>query len=87
MTASKRFLAVLSVLGALECVASAQPTISAVLNGASYTAVVAPGCWVAVFGTNLATAAVSAQRVPLPLTLVGVSVTLMNPLMASPRRT
>lgn len=76
MTASKRFLAVLSVLGALECVASAQPTISAVLNGASYTAVVAPGCWVAVFGTRLATADVSAQTVPLPLTLGGVSVTV-----------
>lgn len=76
MTASKKFLAVLSVLGALECVASAQPTISAVLNGASYTAVVAPGCWVAVFGTHLATADVSAQTVPLPLTLGGVSVTV-----------
>jgi uncharacterized protein (TIGR03437 family) len=76
MTASKRFLTMLPVLAALECVASAQPTISAVLNAASYSAVVAPGCWVAVFGTNLATVSLSAQTVPLPVTLGGVSVTV-----------
>ena len=76
MTASRRFLAMLAVLAALECVASAQPAISAVLNAASYSAVVAPGCWVAVFGTNLATAPLRAQAVPLPVTLGGVSVTV-----------
>lgn len=76
MTATRRFLGIVAVVAALECVASAQQTISAVLNGASYTAVVAPGCWAAVFGTNLASAPVMAQAVPLPVTLGGVSVTV-----------
>lgn len=61
---------------ALSCVAAAQPAISAVLNGASYNAFVSPGCWVAIFGTNLALSAASAQAVPLPTNLGGVSVTV-----------
>jgi uncharacterized protein (TIGR03437 family) len=58
---------------ALQYVASAQPVVSAVLNGASYSAAVAPGGWVAIFGANLA---VSAQNTSASLgtTLAGVSV-------------
>src|SRR4030095_14026083 len=44
--------------------------------GASYTAVVSPGCWVAIFGRNLAPAALSAQADPLPAALGGVSVSV-----------
>src|SRR5688500_11763762 len=76
MTAIRGFLRILALAAALERVASAQPAISAVLNSASYTAVVAPGCLVAVFGTNLAAASLNAQAVPLPFTLGGVSVTV-----------
>ena len=46
-----RIFALVVAASALECDAWAQPAISAVLNGASYSAVVAPGAWVAIFGT------------------------------------
>ncbi len=72
----KRIPAVLVLAGALACVASAQPVVSAVLNGASYSAAVSPGCWVAIFGSNLASASLTAQTVPLPPTLGGVSVSV-----------
>ena len=71
-----RVFAVVAALGVLAGVAPAQPTVSAVLNGASYSAVVAPGSWVAIFGTNLASAPLSALAVPLPVTLGGVSVSV-----------
>ncbi len=58
------------------CIASAQPVVSAVLNGASYSAIVSPGCWVAIFGTNLAAVPASAQLVPLPDMLGGVSISV-----------
>src|SRR5437016_4959698 len=65
-------------------VAFAQPKVSAVLNGASYSAVIAPGTWVAIYGTNFAAAPLSAQSVPLPAMLGSVSVnvgTLAAPLL------
>ena len=34
--------------------AVAQPTIGTVLNGASYNEMLAPGCWMVIYGTNLA---------------------------------
>lgn len=51
-------------------------TISAVLNAASYTNNLAPGTWAAIFGINLATSTATAQSVPLPDELGGVSVTV-----------
>lgn len=66
----------LAVLGLLSCLASAQPAVSAVVNGVSYDAVVSPGCWVTIFGSNLAPSAMSASGVPLPLVLGGVSVSV-----------
>lgn len=59
-----------------SALASAQPSVSAVLNAASYSAVVAPGSWVAIFGTNLASASQGAPAVPLPTALGGVSVSV-----------
>ena len=44
----------LACSAAALCLAAAQPVVSAVLNGASYSAAVAPGCWVAIFGADLA---------------------------------
>lgn len=50
-------------------------TIQSVLNAASFTTNFAPGTWVAIFGTNLAPAAVAAQSAPFSTQLGGVSVT------------
>lgn len=53
-----------------------QTVVQSVLNGASYSGNVAPGTWVAIFGTNLATTTTIAPKVPLPTQLGGVSVTV-----------
>lgn len=71
-----RTLKVLVLSGALACVASAQPVGSAVLNAASYSALVSPGCWVTIFGRNLARISATAAAVPLPTALGGVSVSV-----------
>ncbi len=76
MKTIKRTLACLVVAAALAGVASARPLVTAVLNGASYSEVVSPGCWVAIFGNDLAPSRVSAETVPLPTTLGGVSVSV-----------
>src|SRR5947209_4556684 len=60
----------------LACVAPAQPVVSAVLNAASYEALVSPGCLVTIFGSNLAPAPATASAVPLPSTLGGVSISV-----------
>ena len=51
-------------------------TILAVVNAASYTTSVAPGSYVAIFGTQLAPAPMGAPSVPLPVLLNNVSVTV-----------
>jgi uncharacterized protein (TIGR03437 family) len=53
----------------------AQPVVQAVLNGASYSGSVAPGTWVAIYGSGFATSNATATVVPLPFQLGGVSVT------------
>jgi uncharacterized protein (TIGR03437 family) len=50
--------------------------IQTVLNAASYSQRVAPGTWVAIFGTQLAPVPVAAQSVPFPSQLGQVSVTV-----------
>lgn len=60
----------------LSTPAAAQPTISAVLNGASYDAGAAPGSIISIFGAGLASQTVQAANVPLPTTLGGTSVTI-----------
>jgi uncharacterized protein (TIGR03437 family) len=52
------------------------PLVSGVLNGASYVGSISPGTWIAIFGTNLAPSVASAQSVPLPTQLNGVSVSI-----------
>ena len=76
MKTIQRTFACLVVSGALAGVASAQPVITTVLNGASYSAVVSPGCWVAILGNRLAPLSVSAENVPLPTKLGGVTVSV-----------
>jgi uncharacterized protein (TIGR03437 family) len=65
------------LLAASICVfpANAQ-SIDAVLNAASYTTIVAPGTWVAIFGTQLAPGSLAADSVPFPTQLNGVSVSV-----------
>ncbi len=54
----------------LGCLAAgAQPSVGAIVNGASYTPSVSPGCLISIFGTNLAPSTVAATNVPLPTTL------------------
>ena len=51
-------------------------TIANILNAASFTPVVAPGCWVAIFGSGLAASSFAGQSVPFPTQLNGVSVSI-----------
>jgi uncharacterized protein (TIGR03437 family) len=63
--------------------AYAQPTIAAIVNGASFEPVVAPGSLVAIFGKGLAQSAQTAPSGSLPTSLAGTSVKiggLMAPL-------
>ena len=62
-------------LASLASLAIAQPSVTAVVNGASYSGALAPGCWTAIYGTGLAQTDSVAASVPLPLQLGGVSVT------------
>jgi uncharacterized protein (TIGR03437 family) len=72
----KRTISILVTLGLAQGLACAQPAVSSVLNAASFDAVVSPGCWVAIFGNNLAAAPLDVRRGPLPTALGGVSVTV-----------
>jgi uncharacterized protein (TIGR03437 family) len=72
----KPAIIMLSALMVAPTLALAQPAVSAVLNAASYDAIVSPGCWAVIFGSNLAAAPVTAATVPLPPVLGGVSVTI-----------
>src|ERR1700736_39897 len=62
-----RILAAFVLASTFTCAASAQPVVSAVLNAASYDALVSPGCLVSIFGSNLA---------PAPASAAGVSVSV-----------
>ena len=56
--------------------ALAQPVINAAVNAASNEALLAPGCWMSIYGTNLAPETNQAAAVPLPPSLSGVSVSV-----------
>jgi uncharacterized protein (TIGR03437 family) len=61
---------------ALVVGASANTSIAGVANGASFKTVFAPGMVLSVFGTRLASSTAQAAKLPLPLTLGGVSATV-----------
>ena len=52
------------------------PAITAIGNGASYSAVFAPGMILTIFGSNLAPSTAAATSVPLPQQLAGVTVSI-----------
>jgi uncharacterized protein (TIGR03437 family) len=72
----KTAVQVFFALGLAPWIGSAQPVVSAVLNAASYDSVVSPASSVAIFGSNLAPAPLSAGSSSLPLTLGGVSISV-----------
>lgn len=76
MKAAQRSILVFFLSALCANLAVAQPVIDSVLNAASYSGNLAPGCWVAIFGKKLAPQTVSAPSVPLPTTLGGVTVTV-----------
>jgi uncharacterized protein (TIGR03437 family) len=54
--------------------AFAVPVINSVVNGASFTPSMSPGCLISIFGTGLAAGLSSASSVPLPISLGNTSV-------------
>src|ERR1700685_3422181 len=69
---------VLSLLGlALAAYGQAStPSISTVLNAASFDARISPGCLVTIFGTNLAAAPLNVDGAQPVTTLGGVTITV-----------
>jgi uncharacterized protein (TIGR03437 family) len=53
-----------------------KPVVLSVLNAADYSTSLAPGCWVAIFGTNLAASPATVTALPLPLQLGNATVTV-----------
>src|SRR5260370_22322453 len=76
MKTMRRTFAILLFAGAFACSISAQPVVTMVLNRASNSATVSPGCWVMILGYNLAPSPLNAQAGSLPTTLGAVSVTV-----------
>lgn len=72
-----KLLAVIFATKAAAQIAAAQPVILAAWNGASSSALLAPGSWVSLYGSNFAATAQTAPYTgALPATLGGVSVTM-----------
>ena len=75
MNQIRSFLAIVSLAAATVQFAPAQPVVFTVLNAASSNAFVSPGCWISVYGANLATTTQTANGALTP-TLGGMSVTV-----------
>lgn len=56
--------------------ASSAPQVTSVDNAASFTAAIAPGGLISIFGANLAAGPEAAQRLPLPTELNGVRISI-----------
>jgi hypothetical protein len=76
MNPLRKLLAGLILAGAFACSTIAQPVVTAVVNKASYSAVVSPNCWVIIAGYNFASSSVTAQSGSLPTALAGVTATV-----------
>jgi uncharacterized protein (TIGR03437 family) len=70
-----RLIYLIVAMGAVFRVA-AQPTVGAVLNGASYSGTLSPGCWAVIYGSKLAPRSSTATQLPLPTNMEGVSVSV-----------
>ncbi len=79
-----RWLVVLGIAASTAEPGVAQPTVTAVVNAASYDAAVPRGCLISIFGIRLARATASAASLPLPSKLEDAAV-LVGPLeLAAP---
>lgn len=76
MIALFRRLAVVAACLLFALPLAAQPTIDAVVNGASFKALLAPGGIVSIFGQNLSPETTAAETVPLPTSMSGASVSV-----------
>src|SRR3982751_3529137 len=73
---SKRLAAISVAILGWSAAALAQPTITAVVNGASFAEGVPGGCLVSIFGSKLASIVATADHLPLPTKLAGTVVTV-----------
>ena len=73
---SRRIAAVALGLLYSPLVLFAQPTITSIVNGASFEPSVTRGSIVTLFGSNLSQSTESANRLPLPTSLAGTTVTV-----------
>jgi uncharacterized protein (TIGR03437 family) len=71
MTNSKPMLALVLWIASP---AFAVPVVNSVVNGASFTPNMSPGCLISIFGTGFASSLASASTVPLPISLGNTSV-------------
>jgi uncharacterized protein (TIGR03437 family) len=67
----------MSLAGGVVRIADAQPVVFTVLNSASSNAFISPGCWVSIYGVNLATTTQPANGTLTP-TLGGISVAVAS---------
>jgi membrane protein YqaA with SNARE-associated domain len=66
MNQIRSFLAIVSFAAATVQIAPAQPVVFTVLKAASSNAFVCPGCWISIYGANLATTTQTANGALTP---------------------
>lgn len=71
----RMFPVVFCLLGASAAFAQT-PVVQSVLHAANYSPLIAPGVWVAIFGSNLSPTTAIDTTLPLPFQLGGVTVTM-----------
>jgi uncharacterized protein (TIGR03437 family) len=79
-----RWLAILGIAASTAQPGLAQPTVTAVVNAASFDTAVPRGCLISIFGTRLARAATSAASLPLPTKLEDAAVLVGDLELAAP---
>jgi uncharacterized protein (TIGR03437 family) len=79
-----RWLIFLGIVASTAGRGLSQPTVTAVLNAASFDAAVPPGCLISIFGSKLARTTISAASVPLPSKLDDVAVLVGDLELAAP---
>ncbi|MFN0169228.1 MAG: hypothetical protein ACKV22_22620 [Bryobacteraceae bacterium] len=79
-----RWLVVLGIVASSAESGVSQPTVTAVVNAASFDAAVPRGCLISIFGSKLARATASAASLPLPRKLEDASVLVGDLELAAP---
>jgi len=79
----RNFSLAFCLLGATTAFAQA-PVVQSVLHAANYSPLIAPGVWVAIFGSNLSPTTTTDTTLPIPLQLGGITVTMSGGGVTSP---